>query len=253
MTTKVDSSNLLAERAYSLWEKTENEEPREIAQEKIIRQLFREIKERSPFFSWFYSLVEFLHPSWMKRKVERALSAYKYDLIFSDKYGSRLGLFSNKERWIIEQKLVGIFKNIIGRKTPLSLKQKAVRWKSKVQKYHGKRELMIGSYLLFQIGQKFPNIRNSIDWMKALNMSYIERQCKETLENVDDDEIVQGLTHYLAQPFDETKGLFRVFSEIIYYVTKEKAKITAKALYTSGTNGIYSLGRSIFGSIRSIY
>ncbi|MBX7067644.1 MAG: hypothetical protein K1X28_10480 [Parachlamydiales bacterium] len=200
--------------------------------------------------SWFYSLVEHLFPRWMERKVERALSAYKYDLIMDGKYGLRMGLFSPKERWFIDQKLVGIFKNVIGRKTPQTLRIKAARWESKINKYYQKRELMIGSFILFQIGQKFPNFKNSINWMKALNFPYLEKHCKETFQNMNDDAIVQGITHFFSLPFDETKGLFRIFAEISYYVTKEKAKMATYSLYQSGVDKVASAGRSILNGFR---
>lgn len=230
----IRANNNLVERAYQLWEKADSEEPWPITKQKIISQLFLETKQKNPWMSWLYSFIDCFFPKWMERKVNKAFAAYKFDLVQSGKYASRTHLFSYKEKWFIDQKLIGVFKNIIGKRVPEDLQKKAARWRSKVNKYYKKREFMIGSYILFQIGQKLPNFRKKLDWVKALNLGYIEKECKETFANMDDDAIVRGLTHYLAKPFDESKSLFRMFAEISYHVSKEKAKMTIRDVYHAG-------------------
>ncbi len=235
MSQSIHSNNLIG-RAYQLWNDANPNENLKRSQEKIIHQLFMEMKQQNPWFSWFYTIVEHLFPIWVTKKVEKALSACKFDWLLAGRENDKLNFLSVKERWFIDQKMTKIFKNIICKSQPLTLEGKARRWKQKIEKYYDKQEFMIGSYILYQVGEKFPNLRRSIDWMKVLRMSYIEKHSKETLQNVDDDAIVRGLTHYLEQPFDAKKNLTRIFTEVAYYVAKEKVKDVASGLHNAIKN-----------------
>lgn len=250
MTNKVDANNSLMSRAYCLWENAGTDVPLAVTQQKIVSQLFLEVKKKNPWMGWFYSFVEFLFPKWMELKVKMALSAYKYDLVISGEYKSRIKLFSGKERWYIDQKLLGVFKNIIEKKASLSLSGRAYRWENKIKKYYNKRELMIGSYILFQIGRKFPNFKNSINWIKAVNLRYLEKHCVKTFKNLDDDAITKGLIEYLEKPFDGKKGVFQIFAEISYYVTKEKVKITASRLCQIGVEKVTCAGKTALSGLK---
>lgn len=249
MSIKNNSSNLLIDQAYRLWQKIGTEEPCELAQEKIVHQLFLKKQQERPLLSWYYSFVELAYPSWMKKKVKLALGAYKFDLIAAGKHNSHLNLFTNIERWFIDQKLVGIFRNVIFKDRSMNIKEKSVRLKEKAKKYYNKRELMIGSYILNQLGQKFPNYKKSINWMKILNIGYIENHSKETFKNINDETIVKGLTEYLEKPFDKTKSITRIFSEIVYFIAKAKTTSAINTTFNAVTGTVSAIGESILSGV----
>lgn len=234
----------LIERAYVLWEATENQESLDQAQIRIIDNLFIELKRLNPWTSWIFSLVDFFNPFWMKRKVERALNAYKYDLFLTGKTDQKLHFFSEKERWFMDQKISGIFKNLLSKKRFLNLKQRGYRWQQKVNKYWGKTEYMIGIYLLFIVSKKFPNVKNSIDWVKILNLGLLEKKCVECFEDLNDDALARGLTLFAALPFDEKKGVFRIFVDLSYCVTKEEAKLLIETLWTQVKDKTHSVSQA---------
>ena len=84
---------------------------------------------------------------------------------------------------------------------------------------------MIVIYLLFVISKKFPNIKNSIDWVKLLNLGLLKKKSIESFEDLNDDAVARGLTAFAGIPFDERKGVFRLFAELSYCVTLEEAKL----------------------------
>lgn len=227
----------LLERAYILWETADSQEPFDEAQRRIIHNLFLEIKEINPWMSWLYSLIEIFNPFWMKRKVERAFNAYKFDLFLSGKADQKLHLFSEKEKWFItNQKISAIFKNLLLKKQFLTINQKGCRWQQKVNKYWEKKEYMIVIYILFLVSKKFPNIKKSIDWVKLLNLGLLEKKSVESFEDLNDDALARGLTVFAGIPFDGKKGVFRIFVDLSYCVTKEEAKLFIDTLWSQVKN-----------------
>jgi len=216
----------LLERAYHLWKTADSQEPFDATQRRIITDLFNEIRALNPWMSWFYTLIEYFNPFWMQIKVDAAFNAYKFDLFISGKADQKLHLFSEKEKWFItDQKISSIFKNLLNKKQFLTINQRGCRWKQKVNKYWENKEYMIVIYLLFVISKKFPNIKNSIDWVKLLNLGLLKKKSIESFEDLNDDAVARGLTAFAGIPFDERKGVFRLFAELSYCVTLEEAKL----------------------------
>lgn len=241
-----NSKSYLTAHAYALWEKAAVEEPLEATKQKIIKQLFFYLKQHSSWANWYYSFVEFCYPKWLKRKVDLALSAYKFDLTLAGKQDLRMHLFSAKEKWFFDQKLTGIFKNILSKKNSrMTIGQKGKRWDNKIRKYHQHNDLMIGNYILHCVGQRFPNYKTPINWLKAVSKRSIEYHCKKTFINMKDSEITHGLMRYLENPSDSKSSLSRVFSKIIFYVAQEKVKGFCHKTYSTVTNQARSIGEGL--------
>lgn len=246
MTISHSINTHLVERAYVLWEAADPQEPFDETQRRIIHNLFLEVKELNPWTSWIYSLIEYFNPFWLKKKVERAFNAYKYDLFLSGKADQKLHLFSEKEKWFItDQKISAVFKNLLSRRQFLTIKQRGCRWQQKVNKYSGKKEYMIGIYLLFLVSKKFPNIKKSIDWVKLLNLGLLEQKCVESFQDLNDDALARGLTHFAGIPFDEKKGVFRLFVDLSYCVTKEEAKLLIETIWNQVKDKTHQVRKAV--------
>lgn len=122
----------------------------------------------------------------------------------------------------MDENLTQVFNNILNKNYTLNITTKAARWKEKVEKYHHKPELMIGSHVLYRFGEVCDEFKNSINWFKAANLSYIEQRCKKTVKSLEDPAVFQGVVNYLSTPFNPEHSMERVAADVIYYVVKEK-------------------------------
>jgi hypothetical protein len=199
----------------------------EYDQAEIKSRLFALIKDQykinHSFWYYLYSLCGRID-SLIQNKLDQAIAAYKFDLVTSGAdLSKRMHLFSDAEKWFVDQKLTGLLKNILIKKDTDTVDKKSARWISKTSKYSGHREYMLGSYVLFLLGKKCDWLKKEIDFTKYSSPKKVQKYCEKIFGGFDQD-ILEGITRFLASSPRPTGTYKQMLTAIGLHIAAIKSK-----------------------------
>jgi hypothetical protein len=251
----------LTAKAYAFWKQRPAQEDVSQGTAQITETLFEYVKGNT----WYGSIAA-LSPSlskfWIRRDVNKAFSAYKFDLIGTPDQKKHLHLFSNKERWFIDQGLDGMLRNILIKPTAHDKKalnsqlasngilaRKNKRWIEKITKYYNKSHFMIASSLIYLATRQMPQLRGVINKSKTLGQSKIENLA--TVLYRADPSVIQGLKKFLGDPnLDPANPNFHY---LVRQVLQAKTVNAATRVFDQISSAFRTAGRAITSPISWLF
>src|SRR5579872_5563331 len=153
----LDPNLTSSENAYALWERygQSNGKPDiDVVVEQITLNIFFKRKD-SCWYGFILHLFSGLAQYFIRKDVDNALAAYKFDLITSRQEIKAHWLFTPNESSCIRIENRDVFGSILSREQRIaSIADKAARWREKAEKYHHDSPYMITSAALEAIAQR---------------------------------------------------------------------------------------------------